>query len=137
MLAVERHTNAYASIVFYRLDLFVVIVFFVLVPLVGFTLDNEASTASWDKTLENCRKFFGYLLESSLNGLVLPLVKVADELFDRLPGGVQVFPTLDEVLPLFGEVGVLFKSFFVNVFIFLQSLIDFFESRDNLCSVGT
>jgi hypothetical protein len=118
MLAVERHADAYASVVFYRLVAFVVIVFVLVAP-ISLALDDEAATTSWDETLKDCREFLGYLLEGTLYGLILALIKIADEFFDGLPGGIKIFATFNEFFPLLSEVGILLESLFVDMLIFL------------------
>lgn len=70
-------------------------------------LHDEPSPSSRHELPKDLRKVLGDLLERALDRLVLALVEVLDELVDRFLRAVEVALTLDEVVALLGEVGVL------------------------------
>jgi hypothetical protein len=82
-LGVERHTNSDTGVVLHTSARLVVRVLRVLAP-VGPSLDNQAAVSGRHKALEDVGELLGHLLEGALDLLVLDLVQMGYELFDRL-----------------------------------------------------
>ena len=96
-------------------------IFFILIDS---SLDDETSAARWDELLKHFFEVAGNLLEGSFDRFILPLIQDFNKFFDRLGGLVQVFSTLEKLIPLFCEVIVLFESLLVDVGEFLETLVD-------------
>jgi hypothetical protein len=78
----------------------------------------------WHELLEDGGELLGDLLEGALDGLVLALVKMRDELLDGGLGGVEFLAALEELVFLICEAVILLKGFLVDVLIFLERLVD-------------
>lgn len=130
MLRVERYADANARVVLNTAPLLLIVL---LVPApVVLTLDDQATMTCWHKTLEDGGKFFGDLLERSLNGLVLDLIQVCNKVFNGQLGIIKLLSPLKELGLLISEAAVLINSLLVDVLVLLQSFIDGFETLGNL-----
>ena len=73
----------------------------------------------WYETLEDGGELFRDLLERTLDGFVLTLVKMRDELLDRLLRLVKFGTALEQMLLLAGKAVILFESLLVDMLEFL------------------
>ena len=94
--------------------------------LINLPLNNQPPTANWNKLFKYFLKVFRDLLECPFDCFVLPLIQNLDKLLDRLCGRVKVLAALDQLVPLSGEVIVLFEGLLVNVRELLEAIIDSF-----------
>ena len=93
--------------------------------LVNFSLDNQPPSARWDKLFKNFLKVFRNLFKCSFDRFILALIQNLNKLLDRLCGCIEVFPTLDQLIPLFREVVVLLEGFLVDVRELLEAVVNF------------
>lgn len=140
ILAVERHADAHARVILDRLPSIPFLVLVVLVVTtrrsIGLALDDEPPTTGRHEPLEDVGKLARDLLEGAFDGLVLALVEDVDELDDGLLRRVQLGPSLDQRVPLLGEVVVLLKGLLVHVSVLLQAIVHLvksFHDLDNTC----
>ncbi len=98
--------------------------FSVNTDLINPSLNNEATATSRNKLLEHFFKVLSYLLECSLNSLILALIKGFDQFLDRFGRFVEVFSPLNQLVALFSKVVVLLKSFLVDVGELFEAFID-------------
>ena len=132
MFTIEANTDSNTNIILNTIPCFFIRIFFLSHTTVCFTLNNKATTTSWDKTLENLSKLPRYLLECSLNGFILTLIKDFNEFLNWWLGIIEFLPTFSQTITLSCELIVLFECLLVNVFILLESFLNLFESRLNL-----
>lgn len=132
VLAVETDGNAHTSIVLHTFALLIITILIFTIPLVCPLLNDQTATASRDKSLENLREFFRNLLESALDGFVLPKIQNIYKLFDRRLRRVKLLPSLREGLSLRGEIIVLFKRLFIDVLVLLEGFVNLLQPRCNL-----
>ena len=78
----------------------------------------------WYETLEDGGELFRDLLERTLDGFVLTLVKMRDEFLNRLLRLVKFGTALEQMLLLAGKAVILFESLLVDVGKFLETLVD-------------
>lgn len=74
---------------------------------------------SWYETLEDGGELFRDLLERTLDGFVLTLVKMRDEFLNRLLRLVKFGTALEQMLLLVGKAVILFESLLVDMLVFL------------------
>ena len=79
------------------------------------TLNDQSTTTGRDETLKDVRKLARHLFEGPFDGLVFTLIEDIDEFDDGRLGRIQFASSLDERVPLFGEVVILFKGLLVHV----------------------
>ena len=131
-LRVERHFDANSSVVLDTPSILFVRVFSVSPALVGFPLDDQASTSSRNQPLEYFREFFRDLLEGPLNCLVFALVKMRDQLLDGRLGGIKFFSSLQKLLLLCCKAVVLLKGLLVDVLVLLELFVDILQPLRDL-----
>lgn len=73
----------------------------------------------WYETLEDGGELFRDLLERTLDGFVLTLVKMRDEFLNRLLRLVKFGTALEQMLLLAGKAVILFESLLVDMLVFL------------------
>lgn len=138
-LGVERHADADARVVLDgpALRLVLGLVGRVgLLPPVGAALDHEPAVARGHELLEDVGELARHLLERALDGLVLALVQVVDELRDgRLRVG-ELRPPLEQLLLLRREAVVLLERLLVDVLVLLERVADLLEPRVDLSCVS-
>lgn len=77
-------------------------------------------------------RWFPYLFEGELNGLVLAQLQDAHELHDGFVAAVQLVLALDELFLLLGEVDKLVQSFLVDVTVLLQLGVTLLQLAEQL-----
>lgn len=88
--------------------------------------------AGGHELLEDGGELARHLLERALDGFVLGVVEMLDELLDGFLRGVELLAALEELLALRGEVVVLVKGLFVDVLVLLEGFVDFAEASFDL-----
>lgn len=122
MLAIEADADSNTDIVLHTLACILIVRINLLTRasrMVCLALDDETTTTCRNKLFKHIVKLAGHLLEGSLNGLVLALIKDRDEIIDRLLRCVQLGTTGGQRLTLFGETVVLLKCLLVDMRILL------------------
>lgn len=94
---------------------------------ISLALDNKSTLTCRHKPLKNSCKLFRDLLEGSLNGFVLALIQVSNQLLDRFLRLVKLLAPLEELILLGREAVVLFKSLLVDVLVLLQRVVDLLQ----------
>lgn len=87
-------------------------------------MDDQSPASSRNELLKHLLKITRHLLESSLYRLILALIKHLNKVLNGLGGLIELFSPLEQLVPLFGEVGVLLESFFVHVGEFFEAFVD-------------
>jgi hypothetical protein len=94
------------------------------IDLINTSLDDETSSTRWHKFLENFLEIACYLFECAFYGLVLPLIENLHKFLDGGRRLVQIFSPIQQLIPLLGEIAVLFECLFVYMSELLQTFID-------------
>ena len=100
--------------------------------LINPSLNNQSSSTHGYEPFEYFLKVACDLLEGSLDGFILTLIKHFNQFLDRLGRLVQIFSSFYELVPLFSEVVILLKRLFVDMSKLLETFIDSVELFDEL-----
>jgi len=134
VLAVERHTDTHTSVVLNgAFSPYLLFTLFLLSHLpVALALNDEPPLPRRHQLLEHIRKFPRYLLERTLDRLILPLVQHFDELLDRPLRTVELGAPVDERVTLLSELRILLERFLVDMRVFLEGVVQFVKTTDSL-----
>jgi hypothetical protein len=131
-LGVERDADTDTRVVLHASGLLLIRVELTILTTVGFALNDKAAVTGRDQLLEDGGELLGDLLERALNGLILGLIEMIDELLDRTLRGVELLTPLKELVALRREACVLVEGLLVDVLVLLQGLVDLSEPRLDL-----
>jgi hypothetical protein len=133
VLAVKAHADPNPGVILHTLPRLLLAILLLRAHLaVRLALDHQAALARGHQPLEDRRKLPGHLLEGALDGLVLALVEVVDELLDRALRRVELRAPLLERVALLCEVVELLESLLVDVRVLLERLLDGVEPLHGL-----
>ena len=91
---------------------------------VALALDDEPASTRRNQAREDAGEFLGHLFEGALDGLVLALVEVLDEVTDGALGVTKLLAPLRQLVALAREVGVLLECFLVDVGVLFERFVD-------------
>lgn len=125
-LGVERDADADTSVILHTAARFLVRMLRILTA-VRPSLNDKTTVTGRDKTLKDVGKLPRYLLERPLDLLILDLVQMRNQLFDRFLRSVELLSSLQELVLLRSEAVILFKSLLVDVLVLPECLVDLLE----------
>lgn len=108
---------------------------------ISFGLHDQLPPSTRNKLFKYFFKVFTDLLKRPFDSFIFTLIKSFNEFLNTLGGCIEFTTSFQEVVSFFGEIGILLKSFLVDVGEFLERFLHFMQFLDYLvyqrCPVWT